>query len=243
MGSYSVGKSTSGVTVGSIEYKGDNLQARIYDYYASDIMNTIYADVSYKVTSGDFKPFISAQVIKQDDVGDSLINGGNGFSGDGSIDSLFVAGKIGAKIAGFTTYIAYSETTDNDASEKTDGGYANAIISMWGGMPAYTQGMVTRHQFMAGTKATKIVGAYSFKEQGVNLSAAAYYTSFDMDGNSGYGDSRTATEPGFDIKYYPAAVKNLQLRFRGNFPRKFHGSDTGGDTGWDEYRLIANYNF
>ncbi len=110
-------------------------------------------------------------------------------------------------------------------------------------MPAYTQGMVTRHQFLAGTKATKVVVAYSFKDLGTNLSAAAYYASYDVDANSGYGVSRTSTEPGFDIKYYPASVKNLQLRFRGNFPRDFAEATPGKDTGWNEYRLIANYNF
>jgi hypothetical protein len=96
---------------------------------------------------------------------------------------------------------------------------------------------------MAGTKATKVAASYSFKGQGVNLSTAVYYASFDMDENSGYGDARTAYEPGFDIQYYPAAVKNLQLRFRGNFPRKFYATSAAGDTGWNEYRLIANYNF
>ncbi|MBD3797473.1 MAG: porin, partial [Campylobacterales bacterium] len=111
-----------------------------------------------------------------------------------------------------------------------------------GGMPAYTQGMVTRHQFMAGTKAAKIAGTYNFKEMGTNLSTTLYYASFDMDENSGYGIARTATEAGFDAIYYPEMVKNLQLRLRGNFPRKFAES-ASGDTGWNEYRFIVNYNF
>ena len=64
-----------------------------------------------------------------------------------------------------------------------------------------------------------------------------------MDKNSGYGVARTASEPGFDIKYYPQAVKNLQLRLRGNFPRNFAEGTAGADTGWNEYRFIANYNF
>jgi hypothetical protein len=242
MGTYAVGSSSSGVTVASISYKNDNLKINLYDYYANDILNTIYGDVNYNMNLDGFKPFVAAQFIKQDDVGDSMINNAPDFTGDGSINSFYWAAKVGAKIGGFTTYIAYSETGSNSNSEKTDGGYANAIITMWGGMPAYTQAMVERHQFMAGTKATKVVGAYSFKEHGVNLSASAYYASFDMDENSAYGIERTATEPGFDIKYYPAEVKNLQLRFRGNFPRKFY-EDATGSTGWSEYRLIANYNF
>ena len=238
MGEYSVGKSTSGITVASIEYKGENLKLRLYDYYASDIMNTIYADANLKM--GNL--FAATQFIKQTDIGDSLINNVGAFTGNGKIDSQYWAAKVGAKIAGLTTYVAYSETGKNSAAEAATGGYSNAIISMWGGMPAYTQGMVTRHQFLAGTKATKLVGSYSFKDHGINLSTTAYYTSFKMDANSGYGIARTATEPGFDIKYSPAAIKNLQLRVRGNFPRKFAESGAG-TTGWNEYRFIANYNF
>ena len=109
-------------------------------------------------------------------------------------------------------------------------------------MPAFTHGMVTRHQFLAGTKATKVAANYNFKNLGTNLSTTLYYASFDMDENSGYGIARTATESGFDVIYYPEAVKKLQLRLRGNFPRKFHES-ASGDTGWNEYRVIANYNF
>ena len=242
VGTYAYSKSTDGVTTASVVYKKDKLKIQLWDYYAHDIVNTIYGELNYNADFDSFKPFVAAQFIKQNDVGDSLVKNGTGFTGDGSIDSLYVAGKVGIKIGGFTTYVAYSQTTDNDESEKNEGGYANAIITTWGGMPAYTQGMVTRHQFLAGTKATKVVGAYSFKGHGLNLSAAAYYTSFDMDENSGYGKSRTATEPGFDIKYYPEMVKNLQLRFRGNFPRDFHDGATGS-TGWNEYRFIVNYNF
>jgi len=241
IGSYATGVSNSGVTVASLEYTGiENLKLRLYDYYADDIANTIYGDVSYSwkcLLSDKVKSFAAAQFISQTDVGDKTMS--NALGGNGEIDSFYLAVKIGAKYKGFTAYLAHSQTTDNDAGET----YQNAILTMWGGMPAYTQGMVTRHQFLAGTEATKVVGAYSFKEHGINLSAAAYYTSFDMDANSGYGISRTATEPGFDIKYYPKQVKNLQLRFRGNFPRNFAESTSGNDTGWNEYRFIVNYNF
>ena len=241
MGDAAVGKNTSGVTNAMVSFKANNFKAKISNDYAWDLYNTLYADATVNwncLFNDEIKPFFSAQVIKQDSVGDDYMKYST-LGGDGEIDSLYWAGKVGAKYAGFTAYLAYSETTDNNAG---DSAYKNAIISQFGGMPAYTQGMVTRHQFMAGTKATKVAASYSFKAQGVNLSTAAYYASFDMDENSGYGISRTAYEPGFDIKYYPAAVKNLQLRFRGNYPRKFHDGATG-DTGWSEYRLIANYNF
>jgi len=39
------------------------------------------------------------------------------------------------------------------------------------------------------------------------------------------------------------AVKNLQLRLRGNFAEDFNVNGAGDTVGWNEYRFIANYNF
>jgi imipenem/basic amino acid-specific outer membrane pore len=241
LGDAAVGKNTNGVTNAMISYKAKNFNAKLSNDYAWDLYNTLYADatVSWNCLFNEaVKPFFAVQAIKQDSVGDNYMKYST-FGGDGDVDSLYWAAKVGANYAGFSAYLAYSETSKNDA---TDTYYKNAIITQFGGMPAYTQGMVSRHQFLAGTKSTKVAASYSFKGQGINLLTSAYYSSFDVDENSGYGVARTAYEPGFDIQYYPAAIKNLQLRFRGDFPRKF-AEGTSGDTGWDEYRLIANYNF
>jgi len=243
MGDAAVGKNTNGVTNAMVSFKAKNFNAKLSNDYAWDLYNTLYADASVNwncLFNEEIKPFFAVQAIKQDSVGDDYMKYST-LGGNGEVDSFYWGAKFGASYASFGAYLAYSETAANDAA---DAAYKNAILSQFGGMPAFTQGMVTRHQFMAGTKATKAAASYSFKGQGVNLSTAAYYASFDMDENSGYGVERTAYESGFDIQYYPAAIKNLQLRFRGNFPRKFAESTaTSGDTGWSEYRLIANYNF
>ncbi|MBU1659103.1 OprD family porin [bacterium] len=237
MGTYALGQATSGVSTAAITYSWDKyLKVQLWDYYAHNILNAVYgqADLSWDCLLTDkIKPSLSGQFIKESALGDKLA---------GDVSGLYVGAKFGAKVDNFSAYIAYSQTTANSASEAAAGGLANAIITPWGGMPAYTQGMVTRHQFLAGTKATKIAGTYNFKNLGADLSTTLYYASFDMDANSGYGIARVATEPGFDVIYNPEMVKKLQLRLRGNFPRKFAES-AAGDTGWNEYRLIANYNF
>jgi len=252
MGEAAVGENTSGVTNALISYKDKTFHAKLSNDYAWDLYNTLYLDAGMNFDMGELKPFIAMQGIKQNSVGNEYMKNvalddgtdtSSSVNGNGEIDSLYLAAKVGAKYAGLSAYIAYSQTSENDAADVLSGNaYKNSIVTQFGGMPAFTQGMVTRHQFIAGTKATKIAASYSFKDQGVNLSTAAYYSSFDMNENSGYGIARTAYEPGFDIKYYPASVKNLQLRFRGNYPRKF-AEGTSGNKGWDEYRLIANYNF
>ncbi len=237
MGKYAVGTSTDGVSIVSATYTGvDGLKLQLWDYYAHDILNAIYAEATYKMKMGSVTPFVAAQFIKENDVGDKLLKG---LGGDGKIDSMYYGVKAGASVENFTAYVAYSSTTENSA---TDTSYANAIISPWGGMPAYTQGMVTRHVFLAGTKAAKIAASYNFKAMGPDLKTVLYYASYDMADNNGY-TSDDASEAGFDIIYNLAVVKNLQLRLRGNFADDFN-VNAGGDTvGWNEYRFIANYSF
>lgn len=240
MGDYAVGRHTNGVTVASATYAPkNNIKAQVWDYYAYDILNAAYGEVNVGwncLLTDKIKPSFSAQMIKENAVG-------NRYAGD--VNSLFAAGKFNVAVGDASVYIAYSEQSKNDSATVPSGVDAlnKATITPWGGMPAYTQGMVTRHQFMAGTKATKIAASYDFKNMGANVIASAYYASFNMDDNSGYGVARTATEPGFDIAYKPAKVKNLELKLRGNFPSKFAEATSGQPLGWDEYRVIANYNF
>ncbi|MCD6260064.1 MAG: OprD family outer membrane porin [Helicobacteraceae bacterium] len=234
MGEYAVGQNTDGVSIVSATYTGvENLKVQLWDYYAHDILNAIYGEINYSwkcLLTDMIKPSAGVQVIKENAVGDKHA---------GDVDSLYVAGKINFNVENFNLTLAYSQTGKNNATESA---LNNAIITPWGGMPAYTQGMVTRHMFLAGTDAMKVAGSYNFKDMGADLKTVAYYAEFDMDANSGYGIARTASEAGFDVIYYPELVKNLQLRARGNFPRTFAEGATG-TTGWSEYRLIANYNF
>ncbi len=227
-GEYAVGEETDGVSVLAAIYKNGNFKAQIWDYAAHDILNAIYADASISwdcLVSDSVKPFAAAQVISESAQGDKLA---------GDVSGLYYGVKFGAKAAGLTAYVAYSQQSEADAGEELQ----KSTITPWGGMPAFTQGMVTRHMFLAGTTASKVAASYNFKDMGTNLSTTAYYATFDMDENSGYSTERTVNESGFDIIYYPEVVKNLQLRLRGNFPTDFaDGRD------WSEYRFIANYNF
>lgn len=234
MGTYALGESTAGVSVVSATYTGiKGLKLQVWDYYAHDILNAIYAEANYGWSYGSgISPYVGAQWINERDVGsNNVIN---------KVDSDFIAAKVGVKVSNFDFSAAISHNT-KDSSAEVKGG----TITPWGGMPAYTQGMVTRHQFLAGTDAWKVAAGYDWKDYGINLNTSGYYASFDMDPLNGYSHATVAeksSEFGFDMIYYPQFVKNLQLRFRGNFPRDFQERDSGSFD-WDEYRVIANYNF
>jgi len=229
MGNWAVGEETNGVSVVAAAYKNGAFKAQLWDYIAHDIANIVYADASLSwkcMLSDTVKPFAAAQIIKENAIGEKY--------GVGDLDSTFFGVKLGAKVENLTAYVAYSVQSEADSAAEN---VESSTVTPWGGIPAYTQGMVTRHMFIAGTKATKIAASYNFKDMGANVSATGYYATFDLDANSGLGAIETK-EPGFDIKYAPASVKNLGLRLRGNFPTDFtNGRD------WSEYRFIANYNF
>lgn len=226
-----VGTDTNGVTAGAVMYKGiENLKLQAWDYYAHDIANVLYLQADYKwncLLNNDIKMSASAQYINESDIGDKLA---------GKIDSNYWAVKLGAAYGALSGYIAYSQTGESLGSAANGG-----ILSPWGGMPAFTQGMVTRHQFFADTDSFKVASTYNFSEMtGLNLKASAFYTSFDVGANATYAAGLKSTEAGFDIIYQ--ATNDLQLRFRGNFPEKF-GKTANGTYDWDEYRFIVNYNF
>lgn len=234
MGKYAVNHDTSGVTVAAAVYSGvPGLKLQLWDYYAHDILNAIYAEANYgwSYTNG-ISPYVAAQWINERDVGSSYA---------GKVDSDFFGAKAGVKVANFDVYGAASHNSkDASSTNLVHGG----TISPWGGMPAYTQGMVTRHQFMAGTDAWKMAGSYDWKNFGINLNTGVYYASFKLDPLNGYStksDAKTS-ESGFDIIFIPQTIKNLQLRLRANYTRDFKETPTS-NTDWNEYRFIANYNF
>lgn len=233
MGKYAIGESTAGVSVAAAIYTGiPGLKLQLWDYYAHDILNAIYAEASYGWSyANGLAGYAAAQYIKEDNIGSNYV---------GNVNSDFVAGKMGVKVSNFDVYAAVSHNS-KDASAAVNGG----TISPWGGMSAYTQGMVTRHQFMAGTDALKIAGSYDWKNFGINLNTGLYYTQYNMNGLNGYstaGYEWTASESGFDVIYNSQAIKNLQLRLRANYTRDFKQTATS-HTDWDEYRFIVNYNF
>jgi hypothetical protein len=220
------------VSVAAAVYTGiKGLKLQVWDYYAHDILNALYAEANYgwSYASG-ISPYVGVQYIKEDNIGSDYA---------GEVNSDFIGAKVGAKVGNFDLSAAISHNSD-DGDAAIDGG----TISPWGGMPAYTQGMVTRHQFMSGTDAWKVAASYDWKDYGINLNTGAYYVEFDMGDMNGYSTKMgsVASESGFDIIYNPQAIKNLQLRLRGNFPREYKETTTG-DFDWDEYRVIANYNF
>lgn len=214
--------------------KGLTLQ--VWDYYAVDILNAVYAQADYKFKLG-LDMVASYQFWNQNGVGDQRI----AKLGLGSVKGMLNAVKLAVvPMAGANVYGAISKTEKEDGrGTMLNGG----MITPWGGTPGFVQGTVTRLGYTAGATSWKVGGSYDIMP---NLNAHVSYAQFNVGSQSVYNGTiaaptvggHAAGETDFDITYKPGAVKNLELKLRGIYARDFVPNQD-----FNEYRLIANYNF
>jgi imipenem/basic amino acid-specific outer membrane pore len=182
---------TSGVTSIGIDYKKGDLEARIWDYYAHEMYNTIYADAEYKLNAGGAKMTLGAQFLTQSDVADFSTSSGataelmklrpvsfpgkgtfyrTKISGDGQIDAMVWGLQAKAAISDWSFNAAYTDSTDGH------------VINAWGGDPLYTGTIFTRNNYRADTSAYKVGGEYDFGNLGVKgLKFSINHAEYDSD--------------------------------------------------------------
>ncbi|SFO99058.1 outer membrane porin, OprD family [Hydrogenimonas thermophila] len=242
IGEYAVGIKTNGITFIGIKYLDfKNVQLQIWDYYVHNILNAIYLQGDYSFFVGSIKLNASTQYIKENNIGNALEEAKSlGNIEFDKINSYYLAMKLAMKYKNMSGYVAFSFTGANNNNVE-----GSSIINMWGSTLGFTNGMVAHHEFYSDTKSWKVGVAYNLKSFGINGNVSIYHCNFDLGEDNPYvnGVGWTAKESGFDIKYYPSVIKNIQFRFRGNFPRDFKYYSDMENLSWDEYRFIINYNF
>lgn len=251
---------TSGVTSIGVDYKKGPLQARIWDYYAHEMYNTLYADAEYKLDAGPAKVTLGAQILKQDDVGNFASSAGgtalNGLkmvktpsgtnlystrlSQDKTIDATVYGLQAKAAIGDWSFNAAYTDSTDGH------------VINAWGGDPLYTSTIFTRNNYRADTSAYKVGGEYDFGNLGIKgLKFSINHAEYDstvlantttlVSGVFTGGATvltEKSSETDYMLHYVVPSVKGLWFRLfhveRDNDTRNYEQSHT---------RLIANLSF
>ena len=212
---------TDGITVINATYKGvENLTASIWDYYAHDIANMIYADVDYKmpVIKGT-KLALSAQYLSQTDTGDSL-------GGDLDYTMYGAKAKIGNKK--WSAYLAYNQSTD-------DGKFLNA----WGADPAYTSSLFSRNAYRQDVGAYTI-GAHYTIIKGLKLKASyANYGQSKTTSSVGV-TSEDATELDIMLVYKPTKAWTFKIF---NAVRTSEYNSASKEYEMNHVRLVAWYDF
>ncbi len=147
----------AGVVTGVYQYNNDTHNLQVWNYYATDLYNTLFAQYDFTSKAGGFSYDLGAQFINFKEVGkladnaelDRAIPGGSDRTIDASLYSVRFDGA-------FTNGINFA----TGAAKYSDGDGFGSVLGAWGGYPYFANGMIF-HFFEAGT----LQNAASYKAQ------------------------------------------------------------------------------
>jgi len=218
-----------GVWFAAADYDDKLHNAQLWNYYATDLYNTLFAQYDYLPQTGSVSHDFGAQFIDFSQVGKLK-------SSPTEID--------------FNVFsLRYNATLDNGwslatgAAKYSNGDGQGSTLGAWGGYPYFANGMIF-HFFQSGSlrdaASYKIQGAFDFsKTTKSRTSLAARYTYYDL--NPEYSFS-SGGQPQEYMKMLGLQLKQSYLKggyFTGTFEK--HKTDREKDA-WG-LRLIGGYKF
>jgi hypothetical protein len=242
------------VIYGAVNYKNENLEANVYNYYAFDFINSIAANLTGKIKRSDKLSFAyGVEYINQKSIGNAdtnLAQSGSATNGQ-KIDVNAFSLKVSAKYDESTFYAAYSNIARS--SSKHD-----SLVLPWDGTPLFTNMITSNDLFQSNYgKALNADSAYIGGTQGVKL---AYTQTFDFTGYKGYKavlswaqyiNSRAdydKAQQDYNIVLAYAVKPSFSLALKGIHVVNNTSLNASNDTvsqlnTLNQYRVIASYNF
>jgi len=214
-----VGDNKQMLMLGAIYSKG-NLNVEVWDYYAQDLLNSLYLYSQYNLNEPDAETAysVAAQYGNQQDVGDHIA---------GNIDTWYYGVKLVAKkSSGLGFFTSYNQVDYNEDSY--DGG---SIFIPWGGAQMFNSFQVQDSE-LAGTKSYGVGVEYDFDHDG--FWSGGYvrmrYGVYDMPDNLDDKDARQdRSEMTFDVVYkFDGSLDGLKMRLR--YARNDYDTDYDFDT-------------
>ena len=234
----------------SISYKDKAVAVRVYDYYASDFMNSVYADatLSNKLDSG-ISYSASVQAIAQESIGnaDSYL-----------ASSAKYGGKINAQEIGAKLSTTYDESTLMAACTHvfSNSGDHDSLVLPWDGTPLFTNMLTANSLFMSnygdgmksdsanigGTTGLKIGYNQKFDFTGFKgLNAGLSYAHY-ANGRFPSAEEDVNGEIVYGIAQFSLALKGIWVTHNTSMGYDPHATaNVNGDL--TQYRVIANYKF
>ena len=167
----------AGVIFGAYELSLDHHSVQVWEYYATDLYNTLFAQYDYKGSIGSFSYVAGAQYINFKEVG-KLADNAKKDRALGSAGRTIDASMYSARFDGSFDFGLNFAT---GATKYSAGDGFGSVLGAWGGYPYFANGMIF-HFFEAGT----LKNAASYKVQiGYDLMEKLWLgyrlTYFDLD--------------------------------------------------------------
>ncbi|MDP3265936.1 MAG: OprD family outer membrane porin [Sulfuricurvum sp.] len=231
----------------SVSYKNAAVSTRVYDYYAPDFMNSIYADATFtNKLAGGVSYSASAQAIAQDSVGNA----------DSAAATAIMGGAINAQEVGAKVSATYQDTTLMAACTHvlSNSGDHDSLVLPWDGTPLYTnmitsndlfisnygQGLKSDTAYIGGTTGVKFGASQIFEIAGIKGFSAGLSYAHYTNGRFPKSQEDINGELGYGIGSFSLALKGMWVS--NNTSASAKNVITQNDT-LTQYRVIANYKF
>ncbi len=221
-------ESTDGITAGSLRYDfGNKMKLEVWDYYAHDIANNFYADLSKVLPLGDKRKLkLSGQLLAQTDAGAAL------------------AGPLDFNLAGVKA--AYVTPKWSGFAAFTNSSGDSAMLNAWGGDPAYTSSIFSRNEYRENVNAWKVGFKYKIMQGLAFVASHARYSESDTLGKvGGVGSGLTAQDDADETDLVLVYKPRKGLTFKTLYADRtseYDGSN-GKDLSQGHWRLVMNYAF
>lgn len=230
-------------------HKADNYSFKLYNYYASDFMNSLYLGGSYRATFSDTKVKLQAQYINQKSIGNAeSYFSANSATYGGSISSNAFGLKATSSFKSAKLFLAYSQVLKEN--EKHDG-----LVLPWDGTPLFTNMITSNDLFLSNYgKSMGSDSIYIGGSQGIKLGYVQKFDTFGLRGISttlsylNTSNSRfTKDQNDYNIVLQYKAPKAFTLQLKGILVQDNSSADAAGTISQlkqlTQYRVIANYTF
>lgn len=234
----------------SIAYKEGPLSGRVYDYYAPDFMNSVYADATFK-NQLDFGWSYngSVQGIMQDGVGNA----------DSVLAKSKMGGEINAKALGAKLTLTHQDTTFLAAWSHifSSVGDHDSLVLPWDGTPLYSnvltannlfgsdygKGLTSDTAYIGGTTGMKVGIIQKLDFTGIiGLSTEVSYAHYDGERFTLGAEEDVNVQLQYSIGNLSLAAKGIWVSnntVMGNDPH----ATAQVNADFTQYRIIANYKF
>ena len=247
------GKKDGSVLMAGLDYQYGAFTYKIYDDYASDFMNSLYIDGSYKMDISSVSLKISAQYINQVSVGnaDTNLKDATLPTAGKSISTNMFGLKAIAKVSSAKFGIAYTNVLRDENTH-------DSLVLPWDGTPLFTNMITSNDLFQSNYgKALQADSIYIGGAQGIKF---LYNQKFDSLGLEGFSSTLSYLNTSFDrvgfdenqndynivLQYKAPEAFTLQLKgiwVKNNTSANADGTLHEQTKLLSQYRVIANYKF
>ena len=245
------GSDTGDVWYLDAAWHNDAVSVSVYDYYAKDFLNSLYATAAYHGETGGHAFGLAIEGIMQRSIGnaDSNLAKAGSVTGGKAINAESISLKGDIHFGESTFMAGYSYVTKDDNAH-------DSLVLPWDGTPLYTNMITSNDLFSSnygkGLKADSIYigGTSSFK--------IAYTQTYDFTGYTGFktvlsymnADNDRFTkgnQQDFNVVLAYNYDKHLSIALKGIWVKNNTGAKADGTVtqldDFQQYRVIANYKF